>query len=89
MLNSFTPLSAVSARTASVLEAFHCLSPIAGREYEPRGVVIGGERLPDLVVRVSRAATMLDVERMLGLNFLNQFLRIGYDAADRVLSLET
>jgi hypothetical protein len=89
MLNTFTPISGVSERTASVLEAFQCLGSVTGREHELRGLVIGGERLPNLVVRVSRAATILGVEGMLGLNFLNQFARIGYDAAERVLTLES
>jgi hypothetical protein len=88
MLNTFTPISAVSAGTATVLEAFRCLSAPTGRELVLEGLAIGGIGLPNLAVRVSRAATMLDVEGMLGLNFLNQFTHLHYDAAERTLRLE-
>jgi hypothetical protein len=88
MFNTFTPISAVSAGTAAVLEAFRCFGTPTGRELVLEGLAIGGVRLPSLAVRVSRAATMLDVEGMLGLNFLNQYSHLHHDAAERTLRLE-
>jgi hypothetical protein len=88
LLNTFTPISSVSASTATILEAFQCFGSHADRGYLLQGLTIGGERLPDLRVRVSRAATLLDVDGMLGLNFLQQFATVRFDVDGGMLTLE-
>lgn len=88
MLNTFTPISSVSRATATTLEAFQCLRPRTNQGHVLSGLTIGDERFADLPVRVSRAATMLDVEGMLGLDFLRRFASIHFDLIERTLILE-
>ncbi len=87
LLNTFTPVSSVSRPTASILEAFQCFSLQTDQRYLLQGLTVGGERLTDLEVRISRAATLLGVEGMLGLDFLRRFTRVQFDVAERRLTL--
>jgi hypothetical protein len=88
VLSTIATTSAVSAGTASALDAFHCLSRHDQAGLVLRGLVVGQHRLPDLSVRVSPAATMTGVEGILGLDFLRQFTTIRFDVADGRLTLE-
>jgi hypothetical protein len=88
MLNTFTPISSVSASTATMLEAVQCLSERADQGHILQGLTVGSTRLPDLRVRVSRAATLLELEGMLGLDFFNQFAGVHYHRAERRLVLD-
>lgn len=88
MLNTFTPISSVSASTATMLEALQCFTPQASHGHLLRTLTIGGVPLPELPVRISRAATLLDVEGMLGLDFLRQFTAIRFDVPAGTLTLD-
>jgi hypothetical protein len=88
ILNTFRPRSTVSAMTATVLNGFECIGHQSGRDYVLRGLMIGGERLPELDAQVSAATTLLGVEGMLGLNFFRQFSSVHLDVDQRTLTLE-
>jgi hypothetical protein len=88
LLNTFTPVSSVSPTTTTMLEAFRCLGSHADQRHRLQGLIVGDVRLPDLPVRVSRAAALLDIEGMLGLNFLRQFTTVRFDVPSGTLTLE-
>jgi hypothetical protein len=88
VLSTIATTSTLSAGTASALDAFQCLSEADQGGLMLRGLTIGQQRLPDLPMRVSPAATISRVEGLLGLNFLRQFASVCFDVAGNTLTLD-
>lgn len=88
VLNTFRPVSLISSDTATILDGFQCLNAFGESRYLVDGLTIGGHPMSDLAVRISPAAGLVQVEGMLGLDFINRFRSIHFDVVDGRLTLE-
>lgn len=72
MLHTGRPLSYLSQRVYDVLHALDTADEIGGF-YRVRNFHMGGQRVPDLIARVSMGPALLGFDGFLGLQFLEQF----------------
>ena len=80
VLNSGYLASALNLRSRTVLTAMGLLRPIDERFSVLTDLTTAGQSLPDLAIHASRALELIDVEGMLGLDFLQQFTDIHFNA---------
>ena len=90
VLDSGSPVSAVSPETAEDLRHLHLLAPARDPQYTYRLALptLDGQSLPDLEVRILPRLSRLGIVGLLGLDFLRQFLAIHYYVPTRRLVLE-
>jgi len=87
VVDTGSPLSAISAGMMIVLTEMRFLDRIRDRLYLLRRISIAGQTLPDLEVHLSSRATRLGIQGILGLNFLQQFTEVRFRTADLLLML--
>ncbi len=90
VLDTGAPVSAISPRTETRLLSAGLLRP-SGRpnRYALTDLSTANQTLPPLEVAVIRRLDRLDVDALLGLDFLTQFTRICFDTRTMRLVLET
>ena len=90
VLDSGSPVSAISPETADELRALDLLLPamVPGYEFRLAAPSVQGQNLPELDVRILPRLTRLRIAGLLGLDFLSKFLAIHYYVPSRRLVLE-
>lgn len=90
VVDSGSPVSAISAGTADELRAFNLASPALDPRYEYHlaALTADGQALPDLNVRILPRLSRLRIVGLVGLDFLSQFLAIHFYVPRRELVLE-
>jgi hypothetical protein len=73
VLDTGSPLSAISDATFSHLQQSGLVAAVGSNAYSLQSVSIQGQPLPDLHVRLSRRASRLGIDGILGLTFFGQF----------------
>jgi hypothetical protein len=76
VLDSGSPMSAVSQSTLDKLFADGLVDPADGPTYVLPSPTIQGQVVPDLRVRLSRHVTRAGADGVLGLNFFGQFTEV-------------
>lgn len=87
MLSTGRPLSVISFELRDRLGAFGYLDEISRGFFRIRGVEMGDQPAPDLIVRASQGPALLGFAGMLGLRFLSDFRQIHFDRDTRLLNL--
>jgi hypothetical protein len=87
VLDTGSPLSAISERLRNTLLSAGLLESITPRTYLLRSLTIQGQVIPDLRVRLSRRVTSVGADGILGLDFLAQFSTVHFDVATLRLTL--
>jgi hypothetical protein len=87
MLNTGRPQSAIDARLGTVLAAAGLIEPLGGAAYRLNRPIVQGQALPPLVLRVSAGPSLLRLDGMLGLDFLDQFAGMHLDMRSLRLTL--
>lgn len=90
VVDSGSPISAISPETAEDLRELELVAPAQHPRYEYRltALTVQGQPLPDLEVRVLPRLTQLHIAGLVGLDFLSQFLAIHFYVPTRRLVLE-
>lgn len=90
VLDSGSPVSAISPETAAALSTLGLLAPAQRPRYQHRltSLTVQGQQLPDLEVRILSRLSRLQVVGLLGLDFLSQFKAVHYYVETRRLILE-
>jgi hypothetical protein len=87
MLNTGRPQSAISLGTLRLLRAVGFIAQDAGPRFVIRDARLGNVRVADIPMRLSAGPRLLDVEGMLGLDFLEQYAHARIDFRARRLTL--
>jgi len=87
VLDTSYPITRISTRTHTLLEAFGLITPVSGRTMRIHGLHTEEHALPDIDVRVSQVVSRLGLEAMLGLNFLALFTEVCFQRPSVVLTL--
>lgn len=90
VLDSGSPVSAISPETAVALETLGLLAPAQNPRYEHRlaGLTVHSQALPDLEVRILPRLTRLRIVGLLGLDFLARFSAVHFYVDTLQLVLE-
>ena len=90
VLDPGSPVSAISPETRDDLARLNLLQPGSSSRYEHRlsGLVVQGQLFPDLDVRVLRKLSRLQVDGLVGLDFLSRFFAIHFYVLTSELVLE-
>jgi hypothetical protein len=87
VLDTGSPLSAISAQFFARLTRSGSLDQIAPNRFRLKALSIQGQRIADLTVRVSPRVTAVGADGVLGLDFLTRFREIRFDVPSLVLTL--
>ena len=80
VLDTGSPVSAISPRSERILSDDGLLEPAPRpHRYRLASLTAQNQQLPDLEVGVVRRLDRLDVDALLGLDFLTQFAHIHFD----------
>jgi hypothetical protein len=87
VLNTGYLVSAISRGARDSLLALGHLGHISGRYYRLHDISVSGVALPPLDMRLNAAIARLDIEAIMGLDFLNQFREVRFDTQTRQMTL--
>jgi hypothetical protein len=87
VLNTGYLVSSIGPGARDSLLALGHLGHISGRYYRLHDISVGGVALSPLDMRLNATIARLDIEAIMGLNFLNQFREIRFDTQTREMSL--
>ncbi|MGH2584290.1 MAG: hypothetical protein ACRDJE_05195 [Dehalococcoidia bacterium] len=87
MLNTGRPQSCLGQRARDALAAMGHITPSTRTAFTLHNARLGGVRLPDIAMRLSAGPTLLQLEGMLGLDFLEQFAEVRFDVRTLRLTL--
>ncbi len=87
VLDIGSPFSSIGESTREQLERNGLLEETGERRYMLRGVVIQGQPIADLEVRLSRRVTQVRAMGVLGLDFLGRFTDIHFHVPSMRLTL--
>ena len=90
VLDPGSPVSAISPETRHDLARLNLLQPPTSPRYEHllTGLVVQGQSFPDLDVRVLRRLSRIQVDGLVGLDFLSRFFAIHFYVQTSELILE-
>jgi hypothetical protein len=87
VLNTGYLVSSISRGARDSLLALSHLGHVSGRYYRLHDISVNGVALPPLDLRLNPTIARLEIEAIMGLNFLNQFREIRFDSQTRELML--
>jgi hypothetical protein len=89
VINTGYLISCVRPGVRDSLVALGHLRPSGGRFYELHDIALAGRAMPPLEMRVNAAIALLDMDGVVGLNFLSQFREVCFDVETRRLTLRS
>lgn len=89
VLNTGYLISCVRPGVRDTLVALGHLRPTFGRFYNLHDIVLAGKSMAPLEMRVNAAIGCVDMDGILGLNFLNRFREVCFDIETRRLTLRS
>ena len=87
VLNTGYLVSSISRGARDSLLALGHLGHVSGRYFRRQDISVSGVALPPLDMRLNPAIARLDIEAIMGLNFLNQFREVRFDTQTREMTL--